>query len=172
MPTNGAGITRNADAGIVIPTENEWYKAAYYNPANQTYWEFPTASNVKPTADPVPGGPDSANFIPGGWPNPDYADSLGHLTNVGAFTSAVSSYGTYDQGGDSLQWNESLIGTNRGIRGGQYGYVWDHMASFYRDWGPPDYGWYAGVTLRMVDLRQPASATSQLPERVVFRNVQ
>ena len=36
-------ITRNATAKYVIPTENEWYKAAYYDPSKggSDYWLYP-----------------------------------------------------------------------------------------------------------------------------------
>ena len=124
---------------MFLPSENEWYKAAYYNPATGLYDEFPmpTGTNVKPTPEAPPGGSDSANYTPGGWPNPDYADAVGHLTDVGAYTLSSSAYGTFDQCGNALQWNESFInssnGPARGLRGGAFDYVWDHVANFYRD---------------------------------------
>jgi formylglycine-generating enzyme required for sulfatase activity len=31
-PSNGTTVTRNAGATIVLTSENEWYKAAYYDP--------------------------------------------------------------------------------------------------------------------------------------------
>ena len=42
-------ITRNTGATYFIPSENEWYKAAYYNPTNGTYWTYPTQSNTAPS---------------------------------------------------------------------------------------------------------------------------
>ena len=41
-------ITRNAGATYFIPSENEWYKAAYYKGGgtNAGYWTYPTQSNV------------------------------------------------------------------------------------------------------------------------------
>ena len=42
-------VTRNANADYVIPTENEWYKAAYYNPTNSSYYLYPTQSNSQPS---------------------------------------------------------------------------------------------------------------------------
>ena len=41
--------TRNTGATYFIPSENEWYKAAYYNPRNGTYWTYPTQSNSLPS---------------------------------------------------------------------------------------------------------------------------
>jgi len=53
-PVNVDSITRNAGATWFLTSENEWYKAAYYQPAAQggdadNYWLYPTASNSAPT---------------------------------------------------------------------------------------------------------------------------
>ena len=34
-PSNGSSITRNPGATWFLPSEDEWYKAAYYQPAAQ-----------------------------------------------------------------------------------------------------------------------------------------
>jgi len=31
-----------------LPSEDEWYKAAYYDPDNETYWKYPTQSDSDP----------------------------------------------------------------------------------------------------------------------------
>ncbi|MBL9126442.1 MAG: SUMF1/EgtB/PvdO family nonheme iron enzyme, partial [Verrucomicrobiales bacterium] len=59
--------TRNANADYFLPTDDEWYKAAYYDPTkNGTggYWQYPpkTDDPAKMVAEPPPGGPFSANF--------------------------------------------------------------------------------------------------------------
>ena len=46
--------TKNASAAYWIPTEDEWYKAAYYQSAANGgdadgYWEYPTMSNLTPS---------------------------------------------------------------------------------------------------------------------------
>ena len=42
--------TKNAGATYWIPSENEWYKAAYYNPSSGTsYCTYATQSNVAPS---------------------------------------------------------------------------------------------------------------------------
>ena len=52
--SGGLTITRNPGAKFWIPSENEWYKAAYHQPAGQgggdadDYWLYPTRSNVAP----------------------------------------------------------------------------------------------------------------------------
>ena len=43
-PSNGNSITRNPGARWWIPSEDEWYKAAYYNGASSTYFDSSTRS--------------------------------------------------------------------------------------------------------------------------------
>ena len=42
-PINGVTVTRNAGATIVLPNEEEWYKAAYYDPTTASYVDHPTS---------------------------------------------------------------------------------------------------------------------------------
>lgn len=62
-------VSRNAGSQWFIPTENEWYKAAYHKNDGTTnhYWLYPTATNVTPTSDQPPGSgspipSNTANF--------------------------------------------------------------------------------------------------------------
>jgi len=48
VPVNGGSITRNAGASVFLPSENEWYKAAYYDPATSSYHQFATGTNSQP----------------------------------------------------------------------------------------------------------------------------
>jgi hypothetical protein len=71
---------------VFLPTENEWYKAAYYDPTKGGtggYWLYAVRAD-EVTADVPPGGPRSANF-----------DAVnrdeGETTDVGAYKSASSS---------------------------------------------------------------------------------
>jgi hypothetical protein len=112
---------RNSTATYVVPTDDEWYKAAYYDPTkNGTggYWQYSpkTDDPNKMVAELPPGGPFSANF------NSVDTDGNG-TTDVGAYTAAVSYYGTFDQTGLTWEWNEpadpSTKRTSR--RGGSQG---------------------------------------------------
>jgi formylglycine-generating enzyme len=109
-PSNGNGnyIARNPGATIFLPSENEWYKAAYYNPATSSYFLYPTSSNTAPTASAPTATPNSAN----------YNDVVGAATDVGAYSGTTSPYGAYDMAGDVYQWNDTTIEGERGLRGG------------------------------------------------------
>jgi hypothetical protein len=44
----GTNLYRNKDTSYFLPSENEWYQAAYYNPAGSNYFLYPTASSSAP----------------------------------------------------------------------------------------------------------------------------
>jgi hypothetical protein len=132
---NPNNVTRNANATWVIPTENEWYKAAYYNPASNSYFQYPFSSSTVPTSAPPGGAPNTGNFYADGTGfavTPGYSPTQNYLTNVGAYASSASPYGAFDMGGDVFQWNESPVGTGRGNRGGAWYYDSDTLASSYQ----------------------------------------
>jgi formylglycine-generating enzyme len=115
-------VVRNPGAVWCIPTKDEWYKAAYYDPilngGSGGYWLYPTKSNTVPdhTLSNAPTDPNDANFYLNG-----FTDPVNYLTAVGRFLSSPSACGTFDQGGDVHQWNETNAnGTYRGIRGGSF----------------------------------------------------
>jgi formylglycine-generating enzyme required for sulfatase activity len=122
-PSNGLSITRNPGATVFLPSESEWYKAAYYNPATGSYYQYPTSSNTFPTASSPTATPNSAN----------YNTVVDNLTGVGAYIGTTSSYGAFDMGGNVFQWNEALIiGLARCVRGGSFLDGRDQMLSSSR----------------------------------------
>jgi formylglycine-generating enzyme required for sulfatase activity len=130
-------ITRNAGATYVIPTENEWYKAAYYAPTLNGgaggYWTYPTKSNTAPSNILSSTGTNNANYYDFyGIGNGGFTDPTNFLTPVGAFAASPGPYGTFDMGGDVFQWNEATVtSSSRGFRGG----AWDYL-SYHGDFLP------------------------------------
>jgi formylglycine-generating enzyme required for sulfatase activity len=111
----GGNIVRNAGWEWAITSEDEWYKAAYYDP-NMTggtkYWLYPTSSNTAPGRDLTDVTGNNANSE-GGLGPPYYT------TIVGEFQNSASTYGTFDQGGNVWEWTESIYTrSNRLLRGG------------------------------------------------------
>jgi formylglycine-generating enzyme required for sulfatase activity len=147
-------VSRNPGAVWCIPTENEWYKAAYYNPVNSNYYLYPTQSNSTPSNVLSVTGINNANYFNG----ISYTDPTNYLTSVGAFAASPSVYDTYDQGGDVKQWNEANISdTYRGLRGGSFNYSGNILQSSYRDIGYPSNAGYGSVGFRVSQVPEPAS---------------
>ena len=126
-------ISRNTGATYFIPSENEWYKAAYFNPSNSTATgpTRPRATACRATCCPRP-----ARTMPTSRaaPAPYYTDSTNYLTPVGDFSASPGPYGTFDMGGDVYQWNETTVSSSsRGLRGGTWCYYSGNLASSARD---------------------------------------
>jgi formylglycine-generating enzyme required for sulfatase activity len=103
-------ITRNVNATIFLPSENEWYKAAYYE--GPGYFDYPTGSAV-PTECVRPWY-DTGNSANCGW-------AVGDLTDIGEYSASESPYGSFDQGGNVWEWNDTIIAHwERVARGGSY----------------------------------------------------
>ena len=117
---------------MFLPTEDEWYKAAYYQGggAGAGYWDYATQSDDPPVAEAPPGGDSSANYQ-----LPDESLAVGspyYNTVVGAYVLSQSAYGTRDQNGNLWEWNESQVGPNRNIRGGSWFSDAIHLAASCR----------------------------------------
>ena len=89
---------RHKDAVYVLPSEDEWVKAAYWNGTSlQTYS--------------TPG--DTLTDM-----DVNYNYKVDHIRNVGIGSEEIN--GTYDMMGNVWEWNESAYDSARGFRGGAY----------------------------------------------------
>jgi sulfatase modifying factor 1 len=125
--TSGTAPAKNPGATFYIPTEDEWYKAAYFSPVLNSgsggYYTYATQSNTAP-GNIIGSGSNQANYFTGAGfsvtQSASYSSSQNYLTDVGAFTNSASFYGTFDQSGNVYQWNDldGTAGESRGLRGG------------------------------------------------------
>ncbi|WP_233231649.1 SUMF1/EgtB/PvdO family nonheme iron enzyme [Tichowtungia aerotolerans] len=94
----------------VIPTEDEWYKAAYYSTNTASFSDYVNGTDVMP--DGLQGtGENHLKETEGG---------LG-LWNVGL--SMLEQNGTYDMGGNLAEWTESGVWGSRIVRDSWYGWT-------------------------------------------------
>jgi formylglycine-generating enzyme required for sulfatase activity len=154
------GIDRAAAAATFgttyfLPTEDEWYKAAYYEPAKPGgagYWDYPTRLDEPGAPDGIDSAGDpafDAVFGPYNQGGPNDVDNAGLL----------SAYGTMGQGGNVWEWSETIIGSGRAMRGG----AWDeqtpnslHAAS--RIVPPPtEFHWDGGFRVASNGVPEPST---------------
>ncbi len=101
-------------ASIALPNDDEWFKAAYFDPT-KPYWLFPTQSDSTPTSAMI--GTDGSIINPGA--NVANWDSDATVSVV-ATAGNTGQYGTFDQCGNVSEWTEGISGTNRGDKGGDW----------------------------------------------------
>jgi formylglycine-generating enzyme len=121
----GRTIQRKAGWQWAVTSEDEWYKAAYYKGGgtNAGYWSYPTQSDSAPGRDMNDASGNNANYY-----TDDYLiGSPYYRTEVGEFQNSDSTYGTFDQGGNvwelnetALFWDEEPDLLYRGLRGGSF----------------------------------------------------
>mgnify|MGYP006282607565 CR=1 FL=1 len=130
--TSGQTVVVNPGATFAIPTENQWYKAAYYKGSgtNAGYWTYATQSNTDPTAvaattvgTGTSGGVSpvtSGNFANYGF-NAAWNGQPSNVTTVGT-NGGASAYGAFDMSGNIMEWNSQsgLPLASGAIRGGDF----------------------------------------------------
>jgi len=109
IPSNTTVLRRNAGARYYLPTEDEWYKAAFYDSSvaammTGNYWAYAVKS-------------DTANDS-----KINFGGVFGGLSEV-AIPGYPSYFGTYGQSGNAAEWTETVSGATRIVRGGHYSSV-------------------------------------------------
>ena len=173
-PANASSLLanpqHNAGATVWLPSENEWYKAAYYDPANGTYSTYATQSNTAP-GNLIGNGGNEVNYITGNGycvtqtGTSTFTASQNYLTAIGTFSNSPSYYGTYDQSGDVYNWIDTTLYSDYPVlRGGSWdNYFPDpsYVSSSNRDYYFPtvenaEYGF------RVANVPEPTSLTLML----------
>lgn len=126
---SGNALAVNNGATFYVPTQDQWYKAAYYKGGgtNAGYWDYATQSDTAPTA--VTAGTTGIGSAgnTGNFANSNSAadwNSLdGNVTTVGT-NGGPSAYGAFDMSGNVMEWNDldglASSGSYRGQRSGDY----------------------------------------------------
>jgi sulfatase modifying factor 1 len=174
--TSGTPV-RLAGAKVFLPSENEWYKAAYHDPrgsaaggppGDDNYWLYPTQSDTAPVEEAPPGGLNSATFDPD---DPDHDDAP-DSTAVGAYTNTTSFYRAFDMGGNAWEWNEGIPSPGfRSMRGGGRWSSVFHLQSSFENFAVPA-GDQCETTIRVAtaqdDLTRPNSTTRRIGDSARF----
>lgn len=143
---------RNSLANYVLPSRDEWYKAAYFNPDSEVYYNFATGSDMAPLAvasGTAPGtavykqfgvsaGP--ADIMLAGGPSPN--GTIGQSGNVGELIESEF---------DGINDNSTF---DREFRGGDWGTQSFALSSSGSGGGLGDIS-FSNAGIRVVGLRIP-----------------
>ncbi|MGJ8656631.1 MAG: SUMF1/EgtB/PvdO family nonheme iron enzyme [Akkermansiaceae bacterium] len=139
---------RNSLAKYVLPSEDEWYKAAYYN-GSGGYDDYATQTgDTAPTA--VANGTTAGTAVY----DQIFGQGPADITNAGG----LSAYGTMAQNGNVWEWGESAIdGSNdsavdsRVLRGGYWYNTSSNLRSSFRPgYDPTGEGFGIGFRVAVV----------------------
>jgi len=150
---NPNNLYRNSLARYVLPSVDEWYKAAYYDPTSGVYYDYPTGSDNVPTA--VASGTAAGTAVY----DQSFASGPADITQAGG----LSPYGTMGQGGNPDEWEETdfdfvnnSTSSVRGRRGGAwYNNSSTMLASLRLGGSPIDGG--DGIGFRVASIPEPST---------------
>lgn len=125
-------VLENPNAHWHLPTEDQWYKAAFYKGGgtNAGYWLYPTQSNEAP-GNQVGDKPNQENYYRDGYyaTRPTFFGSYfsffndtPYVTPVGSFTGSPGPYGTFDMGGNVNEWTSDFVVTEKSVSSFSMGY--------------------------------------------------
>ncbi len=123
-PTN-ATVARQPGARYFLPSEDEWYKAAYFDGGLKQYWLYPLRTNAAPRValcDSAGAISNGANAVVNYALGAAWNGVTGTVTTVGsAGAGSATFYGALDMAGNVYEWNEGVPSSEqRGIRGGAW----------------------------------------------------
>jgi len=134
---NASNPYRNSLAKYVLPSYNEWYKAAYYDRTNSIYYDYATGSNTAPTS--VASGTAAGTAVY----NQEFDQGPADVNLAGG----LSPYGVMGLGGNVSEWEESSLDrangngdSRRGRRGGSWSGPTSWLSSSDRYDASPDTG--------------------------------
>jgi len=160
-------VLRESDANWVIPSEDEWYKAAYHknDGATGNYWNYPTSADggvSQELIDPDPG--NNATFSIN-----QVSFTIGApywRTEGGAHENSESAYGTFDQGGNVMEFTEAVPEPNiRRIRGGSWLLAGSQMSASQVDDVMHSSDQFNDLGFRVVTLTEPSQPVPALSNR-------
>ncbi len=138
---------RNSGAKYWIPSQNEWYKAAYYDPGKfgkRKYWNYPTMTDDPPISKSPKVDGSGANFqnnsLAVGAPN--------YLSDVNDYPLSISHYKVFGMAGNVWEWTEDWRNKGdgkcwrcdewtKGLRGGSFNYIFVGLHAANTDPGNP-----------------------------------
>ena len=165
--TSGTAPAVNPGATFYIPTEDQWYKAAYYKGGSTSagYWDYATQSDTAPTAVTADSTGIGSAGSTGNFANynrvADWNSQNGNVTTVGT-NGGASAYGAFDMSGNLYEWNDltGAAGSSRGLRGGFWSDFAFNLSSSAGDTDAPSSGGF-DIGFR---LASPVSGPSAVPE--------
>lgn len=123
-------VERNPGATIFLPTDAEWYKAAYYDTVAGIYYDYPAGTDALIVPSAPTSLPNRANCAGAG----------GGFTSVGSYPGSPSPNGTFDQGGNVAEWCDFIvIFDHRSQRGGHAGSAPDRLRGQIQEYDDPTY---------------------------------
>jgi formylglycine-generating enzyme required for sulfatase activity len=169
---------RNRGARYFIPSDAEWYKAAYFDISKQgadRFWDYPTGADIPPAQ----GGVGSANYQVG---NRLATGEPFFIAEAADFADSPSPMGTVQQGGNLWEWVEDWRSKGegncwrcdewtKGLRGGSFNYTWRGLHAANLDPATPDQAYFVhgGRLARSVDTNGWSPADPPVFSRMMWR---